>query len=125
MHPYGLGIVGGNARPVNKGARRRNGRRADRGRTGASRFRQHGPGTELASPEWVDYGAAEEKGEDMARKSGSKDFARKHSLNPTGDQRGREEPDQQAQVLRQGEPDGGERKVGQFTGPGTPPLQKK
>jgi len=73
----------------------------------------------------VDYGAAEEKGEDMARKSGSKDFARKHSLNPTGDQRGREEPDQQAQVLRQGEPDGGERKVGQFTGPGTPPLQKK
>jgi hypothetical protein len=58
---------------------------------------------------------AEEARMPQKRKRDSKDSASKRTLNPRGNQAPPQPEDDRA----------GERKVGQFTGPGTPPLQKR
>lgn len=59
----------------------------------------------------------------MPKTRGSKNSASKHSLNPMG---AREQPPAaHEQVQKEGEPQLSDRNVGQYSGRGAPPMQKK
>lgn len=59
----------------------------------------------------------------MPKTRGSKDSASKHSLNPTGAHE--QKPQAHEQVHKEGEPRLSDQNVGQYSGRGAPPLQKK